>query len=501
MKKLYLSTALILMAGPVLADITPQQLYESWQRTIGRLGGTLTANIETQGSTLILHNLKSEFDFGFVDVNQTLEEIRLEGHADGSVYVIVDTALSSSGVVKMSGIPDNSIVQTGQIIGLRGHVTGDPDDYFHAFSAERIEISGQTEMSGLTNMTNTTIMQIVMQNMEGTIRVVETDLGEEMSYDFTIGEYETVQDVEQRSTADHPTPGVKQHLVLTAQDYSGTALISLPNPQSPPSTGSLLPDGFSLNAELNMGSVSLDQMVQSQVFGIRFGFEQTNSGMGLQIDARQLSATTNAGNTQMRVEVLSKPGTVYGVDIAQSSASFSLPLHPGNAVETAKFDLAFSGLTLNDTTWNTFDTNHVFDRGPASLNLSAEAEVTLHFDWTNPQAYDAPVMPPLTLHRARLNALSLSAEAAEVTGDGEVDFATTGGAVAPNGGELGFSLTGVLGLLNKIGQVEGIDPMFAVGASGAIGMFTAPTDVADSFTTAIEFGSGGKIIVNGVPVN
>ena len=110
----------LIAANPVLADVTPEDVWQSWQDVMATSGSTVTTgSVERDGDTLIVTDVKAAFDGDEGKGETTISEIRLRDRGDGTVEVILAEEASftsaspgidggkpfgASGTVKMPGI-------------------------------------------------------------------------------------------------------------------------------------------------------------------------------------------------------------------------------------------------------------------------------------------------------------------------------------------------------------------------------------------------------------
>jgi len=107
--------------------------------------------------------------------------------------------------------------------------------------------------------------------------------------------------------------------------------------------------------------------------------------------------------------------------------------------------------------------------------------------------------PPGELRSMTLNELEVSFGGAELTGTGDVNFAS--GQMMPIPvGAVELNLTGANGLIQSLTEGGLLPPDQAGMARGMLGMFAVPGASADSFTSTIDFGADGSITANGVPL-
>ena len=128
----------------------------------------------------------------------------------------------------------------------------------------------------------------------------------------------------------------------------------------------------------------------------------------------------------------------------------------------------------------------------------------LLFDLLDPaqmEAVDRGEAMPGELNAVTLNALTVRAAGAELTGEGAFtfdnsDLETFDGMPAPEG-SVDLALSGGNGLLDKLVNMGLLPEEQAMGARMMMGLFAVPGAGEDSLTSKIEVKSDGQILANG----
>jgi len=502
MKKLYLTTALTLLACPVLADITPEELWESWQATMADMGASLTAGQqERQGAVLVFHDVKTSVDTGYFNIEQVIDIMRLEALADGSVAVSYDSDFGGGGTATFPEAPTSNITLSGDYSGTHGIVTGSANDYVYDFT---IAAMNMTSVSGLsddlesqTGVLTRATSDNKFSDMSGQIHFTQTSAGMNMSYSFLIGKAIGSQDTITELGGQNPQ--IKQSQNSSVEGYSGDISLFLPHADPNAESGRFLRMGLTLDARLAIEAFNLTQKTASPYLNMDVIFSQGSSNYGVSIDSD--SASLSGQGDAMEIEVNSSGfgPQPYRVAIAENALAMSVPLYPDDALQEARYMVYLGGVTVNDTIWAIADPAGTLSHAPADFTLDASAAVQLLLDWTNFDTVKTWQGPPAILNSVKLQDFLVAFENARLTGQGEVQFSNDGPDPVPNGGQLNFNFSGVIALLDKLGSLPLVDPSITAGAKGMLGVF-ATSNGSDNLTSRIEFTHGGHISVNGQQV-
>ena len=190
--------------------------------------------------------------------------------------------------------------------------------------------------------------------------------------------------------------------------------------------------------------------------------------------------------------------------ISPCKAAFEIKIPLKKSDEAQDFSLAsrFTGLLLDERTWQGLDPVPELSLAPLNFGFALNGTALINEDLFDDGAMQALVGPAAELRSLKLSGLSLDFDGLGLNGNGALTFnpdridPATGQPVPT--GRFEFSLTGALGLLDKIGRMGVVDPLVILGAKGALGMFARPGNMPDSFSTVIEFQEDGSITANGV---
>ncbi len=503
MKHLYLTTALALIASPALADITPEELWQSWQGFAADFGGTLTAASQArEGDTLVLHNVTIGLNFGFFNIEDTFANMRMTAQSDGTVAVDSTTTYTLTMDISPDASPTAAVHMegSGSYEGATGVVSGTVDDYIYETTTARFTSStntttGAQDLPGASHASQS----MTMKDVTTRLHVVTTPESYAVDSTFTLGQLESTQKTE-FAGPESETPGT-QTVQTTANGYSGSAKATLPRHADWGGQSSVLPEGLTVDAQLGLESSSMTQTIDSAFTKMNMSAEEGASGMGFTIDGQTvaLSASSTGGGT-ITINAPQMGPAPYSVSIDNADFALSLPYRPSDTPQDAGFRLALEGVTANDTVWAMADPAGSLSHAPADFTLDMRASIGLLLDWTTPDAVKAVQGPPAVLHSIELRDFLIALENAELSGLGEVSFSPQGPVPMPNGGQLNFSLQGVNALLDKLGSLPLLDPALTDGAKGMLGVFTTSTGGPDSLTSQIEFTDGGHVVINGQQV-
>ncbi len=495
MKHLYLSTAIALVASPALAEITPEELFASWQKITAEMGGSLSAGQqERQGNVLVLRDVKTTADFGFFSFEQTIAQMRLGALDDGSVSVSYDSDFTAIGSMSFPNIPANNISFTGLFEATEGTATGTPDDYIYDFSVGVLQMTGATIMGVEGSTDSETTSESRTTDLKGRIRFISTDAGVDMSYAFTIAGVESSQSttVELAGT----DVKMKQSQRSVIEGYDAEINVFIPNTNHSADRGAFIPEGLTLQARLGISSLSVSQKTTSPYFNMDIAVAQGSGETTLNIDENAIALASNSQDTIITVTSPALGPQPFSTKIADGDLAISLPYRPREATQDASFDMRLEGITANEAIWALLDPENTLSRAPFDFAISTEASLTLRLDWTNIDAIKSWQGVPAYVHSIELKDFLVGFGDARIEGEGTVGISNFTPMPTPRDGALSFTLTGIPALLEKLGNLPLVDLSLIIGALGMLDVFTIAGE-GDTLTSIVEFDEFEGVTING----
>ncbi len=491
MKRIALILILTLTSTSALAEITPLDVIESWRTVYAGQGAVITFDTAAaSGKVMQLNNVTSVQIMSGVTTTSRLEWIRLQQIEDGSVRI----TMSPEGemVDSAHGAPITSI--TFDLSSLTTLATGFPGDIRYTYSAPKITIredsgnedSGVRRALTVTNMTG-----------EATSRVEVTESGPRVA-DFGEFRFESFE----ASGEEWAIASTPNKVDIFAQNGEWNYRLDVPLTEIPDSPAVLedFPPRVDMEFEMRIGMLqaTIEQDQAPSPGSISFNFD--NSAVKVAISRNRFSTGFSSRNVQIDIFNPALRSPTYSVGIGAIELNWAMPFRKSDI--PAPYSLAFqlNGMTLGETIWAETDPEDSLGRPTANLSASISGLMALSAGMFD----DVSVEMPFQFTEAALERFSFTVGDAALLGSGNLRFnnrRTDPNTGLPEAkGALDFTISGALGFLDRFGRISGVDPMMLLGAKGGLGMFASPTDAPDSFTSKVEFLTGGGIVVNGQTV-
>jgi hypothetical protein len=496
MKPLLPAAALLLVSTAACAQLAPQDIIENWRGYYQSLGmGFSTGTPEVNGDTTRYSDITTRLEMVGGEVQTKIDWAEMRRNDDGSVDITFSPAGSTTSTAET---PKGTVTSTASfdIGGFALHAEGTPDDIHFSYTAPVVTLQ-QTQ-----NLPGTEVsMTMVMQDLQGDMR---SRIGSDGAFSQTVHMTSGALSFKGSGTDTGKAPTYFSYETdsLTLDYDMDMPAGFAPDPAQP--MMSIFAEGAVIGMSATTGPATLT--VDKKTAGGSSRFSITQSGGELTFAYAENALSYGLSATAARFGIANTPAQPLDASVAFERLHFgiTLPVHKADIPAPFALSVALEGFTMEDSLWALFDPQATLSRAPASLSFSVSGTARLFVDLFDQTALTALRGAPFELRALSLSGLNLSVEGLGLTGNGDVTFDNTrmdpaSGLPEPTGA-LDFSITGALGLLDKLGRLGIGDPMMIIGAKGALGMFATAGDAPDSFTSHLEFSQGGHIFINGQQV-
>lgn len=489
--------ALLALAIPASADVTPEQVWDHWQRTAALYDITLSADAVTrEGSTLVLTGVSTTTP-GMAEVVMTpYQWMRLEDLGDGTVRF----TMVPEQTMKMTMIgPDGAPIVTGYSFSapdFEGLIAGTPDRLQQRFTATTIDaVVTPAPDAGVTEMTI---------GLAGT--------GLDLTY---------VSDLSDTGGALASGEGGFERVAVTVSgtDFEDTGFESettFTRPQvrlgmRPSTAETILPLGYEGMSQLTAEGGTFS-MTGTDSDGQSMTIESANGPLeltGSMVDGQ----LEYAGKTTGITYALTVPGmpAPFAASLAEASGTFAFPVGALGESGPYRFAIALRDLNLEEPIWQMFDPGGAFERGPMTVAFDLSGMMRWTRDiFSDPAAMES-AEPPLAADSIAISGLEIAGAGARITGSGAFDIDNAKVAamqkedaapgIIPVSGTLSLQGSGLNRVLDSAMNAGLASAQDLMGVRAMMGMFTVPVEGTDAVTSEVEVTPAGKITINGMPMN
>ncbi|SIS56166.1 DUF2125 domain-containing protein [Paracoccus saliphilus] len=525
--------ALIVGAGPVLADLTPAQVWENLESYYTDMGYQVTiGSTDDAGSTLTLSDVVATSETEQVDTTITIPTLTLEQTGDAKVRSVMDGELT---IESLTQVPDEEPMEFNVVLVAPDNEmlsSGTVEDMLHEFNYPSLEtvvrLGDENANGGEVPFTAT------LTDLTGQYRTVQGD-DQNITYDMTAAGMDLELNVNEP-----PSEGESQgqgkfagQMHIDGITTSGQTVLPAGVENMAERIDLALNAGFLADGTLEMGEMTGNATFEGTDAdgGSQSGSGKFTSGGGdltfaMSKDGMSYEGTSQGTEVEVTVDQLPFP-IAYAVESAAGALTF--PISKSEDAQPFSLNYELVGLTLADGIWNLFDPGQELPRDPANLKIDVAGEALMKGDLFDPafgeemagmaeessdqdptadgadqgataDGADMPASPemPFEPQSVKINAVTLQAVGvdANVTGD----LTIPQGAQQPVGIVEG-EFTGVNALLEKLVSIGLVPQEQLMGARMMIAMFAKPVEGnPDQMQTKLEFKEDGSIFANGQQV-
>lgn len=503
--------ALAAMLSPALADVTSEQVWQSWVEYYQSMGYQVSeGGRERAGDTLTLKDVAIKGGAPESQVSLALPQVTLTEDGAGKVRTVFADTVSG----EANGVDaDGKSFRLPFVLSMPGNTTvtsGAAEDMTHEFDYPTIDVA----LSSITRDGKESPLPIKLSLAQST-GTLHRVAGAPAKYDYTMNTANA------QFSGDIPGEAgeqVKFDGKLADIGLSGEMTIPTGAPIDQ-DMNAALKAGLAMTGTLKAGALdgSLDFAGQTEEGQPQTG-AGTYSSKGFEIsytmsrDGLGYQAGSDAAQFKMTASDMPFPIS-YGFE--SGGFDLQMPVMAGDAAQPYKLAYALEGLTLGDEIWNQFDPQAKLPRDPASLDMDVTGSMKLTRDLFDPanltpeentdpeagQDADASADPaepaPFELIDLALNQFALKLLGAEVTASGRLQ-APEGGDMTTPVGEINARYEGVNGVIDKLAGIGLIPEDQVMSARMMLMMFAKPVkEGEDKLETRLEFKDGGSIFANG----
>lgn len=536
--------ALGIGAAPVLADVTPAQVWENLQKTYATHGYEVSGTAEDAGGTLTVSNAVLSMKAEDSETTITIPRLTFGETGDAKVRVVIEGDVAVDGMFTVPApaedapaedapaedAPDDSagapaepspgdaapaepaapetvemtVTGTIKVPGNEMLVSGTPEDMLYEYTYPSVVLDMQMPFD--PSKGGTMPVSAALTDLTGTQRTVMGE-GSDTTFDIKAAEGTVTIAADVPASADSPGSG-RLNVQARMTNLASAGTVKTPSQQFDMATQM----AQALAAGLNFGGTLAFETAEASFDFVgtdEGGQDQTGNGRvttgaadaALQMSGQGMGYKGSTADIAVEMSIDSLPFPIsYGAD--RTSFDILIPVSRADAAQPFKLAYALEALTLADGIWNLFDPNSQLPRDPANLTVDLAGDVVMTSDLFDPALSqpqtDTPPAPPFAPQTLTINKVALDAVGAKVDITGGLEFGDN-----PNEpvGKLNGTFEGVNGLLDKLVALGFVPEEQVMGVRMMMTMFARPAEGnPDRLTSEIEFREGGSIFANGQQV-
>lgn len=524
--------ALAAMTAPALADVTSDQVWQSWVDYYESMGYEVSEGArDTAGDTLTLRDVTIKGGLPESQVSMSMAQVTLQDTGDGKVTTVFSDDLT--GVASGTDV-DGETYEVPFTVTMPGNsmvTSGAPQDMTHSFDYPVMDLTLTTMKSGDTE--RPLPIKVGVADTTGSFHIVAGG-PTKYDYDMTAGKVTFSGDVPSDQDGTVTFEGN-----MDGVETSGQATIPA-DARMDEDMNAALKAGMVMDGMLKAGALiasfdvsGTDENGQPTTGAGKFDGKGFDLTFAMSQDGLGYQASSDAGSFE-----ISSSDMPFPISYAIESGAFDmqLPVMKSDAAQPFKLAYSLAGLTLGDAIWNMVDAQGQLPRDPASLDIDVTGTMKVTQDLFDPanlkgadttlstvpadksidnavpgepsgdatdsaadpmtdMAEDTP--PPFEPVDVTINQFALNAVGAKVTAEGALKAPESGDMSAPIG-EIHAQYEGINGLIDTLGSMGLIPEDQIMGVRMMMAMFAKPVaEGEDKLETRLEFKEGGAIFANG----
>ncbi len=479
---------LLISSTALLADVTPEQVWQGWQDAVTSMGNKVTAESAVRdGDSLVVTNITlGDPAKGTVSI----ESVSFDDNGDGTVDVV---------------LPDAFTVSLHSP-GKEGDTTAKATDTEFTVDAEGTTITASGTPGAVSYQTDAPAVTVTLDTIDGVAAAeknaaFEAVLSEVTStYSATAGEAASVSEqfsaksitfaVKGKSDTDASTGDIKASMA----DLTSSWNIKTPKDFSTGDLSSALAKGFAITGSFGFGATSFDvNAIDAAAKPTQVVGGMASGTFGLTMDAAKFDYATNSKGAAFKV--VSPDVPIPDASFTFGEAGFHLVMPVAKSDLPADFSVLINlkDIAPSEAIWAMADPTAAMKHDPATLVIDTKGKVTMTRDiFADAAALEGgDTAPPGMLNALDITAINFKALGAEISALGgftfdNTDMTTFSGVPAPTG-KIDIKATGVNAVIDTLVKLGLLPQEQATGGRMMLSMFANTSATADEMTSTLEF--------------
>jgi Uncharacterized protein conserved in bacteria (DUF2125) len=487
---------LVFLATGAFADVTPQEVWESWQAMATSAGQELTiGNLADSGAKLEVSDLVIAYkDQLGGSASVIFDKLVFTDNGDGTVTVTMPESypLQMAFPAKADG-PGSmklTVSQPGMTIVAGGSAT--ETSYAFTAPAVTVRLDEVTDASGKVldtkadlSMTDTTAKYLVARDGDKTT-LDSSFAGKAVAFNI--------------SGTDIEGGGGQVKVAVTLADLSGTTKGNFLTADTMVNMAAALNSGFTMDSGFSFGAMAMDVDVTEASGPTKLTATATGGGLVLAMNKEQLTYGSSLNGAKFIMSGAEIPFPQVELAFAESGFNVVMPVTKSDTPQDFAFLTKVVDFTVSDDVWGLFDPAGSLSREPATVIVDVKGTGFWTKDIMDPEVQMEGGEPPGELHSLDLTQVLAKAAGAEVSATGgltfdNTDLQTFGGVPRPDG-KITVGIKGVNQLVDNLIALGILSEDDAMGFRMGMAMFARPGAGPDELTSEIEFKDGG-LFANG----
>ena len=486
--------ALVFTTSGAMADVTPEEVWESWQALSTSAGQEMTVGGTAKtGDTLEVTGIVvTHTDDMGGSFSATIDKMAFKDNGDGTVAVTMsDTYPLTLAFPQGSDGPSSmklTVTQPGLVVTAGGSATETKYD----FTAPTVAVT-LNEVKDETGTVLDTKADLVVTDATSTY-LVKRD-GDQTALDSGFAAKAMALNL-----SGNDAEGGSGTVTLSVTDLGGTTKGNFLGAEIMANMATALNSGFTTDSAFSFGAFALNADITDASGPVKLAGTASGGGMVLAIDKSRINYGSNFNDLAITASGAEIPFPEVAISLKEYAFNLMMPVSKSDAPQDFSFLTKLVDFTVSEDVWGMVDPGAILSREPASFVLDVKGQGFWKQDIMDPAVDLEQIEAPGELTALDLTQVLVKAAGTEIGATGALTFDNTDlvtfqGVPAPSGA-INIDIKGVSALIDNLIKLGIITDDDAMGARMMLGMFTRPGAEADQVTSVIEFKDGG-LFANG----
>ncbi len=486
--------ALVFTTSGAMADVTPEEVWESWQALSTSAGQEMTVGGTAKtGDTLEVTGIVvTHTDDMGGSFSATIDKMAFKDNGDGTVAVTMsDTYPLTLAFPQGSDGPSSmklTVTQPGLVVTAGGSATETKYD----FTAPTVAVT-LNEVKDETGTVLDTKADLVVTDATSTY-LVKRD-GDQTALDSSFAAKAMALNL-----SGNDAEGGSGTVTLSVTDLGGTTKGNFLGAEIMANMATALNSGFTTDSAFSFGAFALNADITDASGPVKLAGTASGGGMVLAIDKSRINYGSNFNDLAITASGTEIPFPEVAISLKEYAFNLMMPVSKSDAPQDFSFLTKLVDFTVSEDVWGMVDPGAILSREPASFVLDVKGQGFWKQDIMDPAVDLEQIEAPGELTALDLTQVLVKAAGTEIGATGALTFDNTDlvtfqGVPAPSGA-INIDIKGVSALIDNLIKLGIITDDDAMGARMMLGMFTRPGAEADQVTSVIEFKDGG-LFANG----
>ena len=488
---------LVFLVTSASADVTPQEVWESWQAMLTSAGQELTVgNTADSGSAVEVTDVAvTQKDPMGGSASISFDKLTFTDNGDGTVTVAMPESYPLALAFPDEGEGPGSMKLTVNQPGMTIVAGGSATETSYDFTAPSVTI----KLDEITDEDGKVVdAQGDMVMTDATAKYVVLRDGDKTALDMSYAAKGVVLTIVGADTSEGG--GGQGKGTVSLADLTGTTKGNFLGADMMANMAVALNSGFTMDSTMSFGAMLADLDITEGGSPTKMTAVATGGGFNVAMDKTRLDYGTSLTGAKFTVSGADIPFPQVELAFAESGFNVVMPVSKSDSPQDFTFLTKLVDFTVSEDIWAIIDPGAALSREPATVIVDLKGTGFWTKDIMDPSVQMDGMEPPGELHSLDLTQVLAKAAGAEVSATGgltfdNADMATFDGMPRPEG-KITIGIKGVTQLVDNLIAIGILSEDDAMGFRMGLAMFARPGAGPDELTSEIEFKDGG-LFANG----